>query len=225
MNAHHEVPLRGLLLLAVALAAVIFVCPLLLASKIPLLDPDEGLHASIAQEMAQRRRLARAAADGKTLSRQADPLLLGGSRLLETLRHVGSSRAAAGADAGAVGDDRHRAGRAADVRPHRGAARRRALCHHDPAGGPGPGAGDDVALVVWVTLAVLLCWESERTTTRRATLLCTLLLGLVLALAILTKGLAGVALVGVAQGGYLLLARRLSRKACLVGPRHWGSAA
>ncbi len=48
----HEVPLPGLLLLAVALAAIIFLCPLLLASKIPLLDPDEGLHASIAQEMA-----------------------------------------------------------------------------------------------------------------------------------------------------------------------------
>ena len=48
-----QAPVRGLLLLAVALAAIVFVYPLLLASKIPLLDPDEGLHASIAQEMAQ----------------------------------------------------------------------------------------------------------------------------------------------------------------------------
>ncbi len=52
MNAHREAPLRGLLLLAVALAAIVFVYPLLLAARIPLLDPDEGLHASIAQEMA-----------------------------------------------------------------------------------------------------------------------------------------------------------------------------
>jgi len=41
-----------LLLLAAALAMVIFVLPL--AVNFPLLDPDEGLHASIAQEMVER---------------------------------------------------------------------------------------------------------------------------------------------------------------------------
>ena len=35
------------------LALVVYVYPLLLASRIPLLDPDEGLHAAIAQEMAR----------------------------------------------------------------------------------------------------------------------------------------------------------------------------
>src|SRR5580698_3082198 len=35
-------------------AAVVFGCPLLIAYRIPLLDPDEGLHASIAQEMVER---------------------------------------------------------------------------------------------------------------------------------------------------------------------------
>ena len=78
-------------------------------------------------------------------------------------------------------------------------------------------AAHDVALVVWVKLATLLFWESERTTTRRAALTCILLLGTVLGLAILTKGLAGVALVGVAYGGDLLLARRLTLRACLGG--------
>ena len=78
-------------------------------------------------------------------------------------------------------------------------------------------AAHNVALVVWVTLGVLLFWESERTPTRRAAVACTLLLGLVLGLAILTKGLAGVALIGVAYGGHLLLARRLTTRACLVG--------
>ena len=41
-----------MLALAAVLAAVIFVYPLSLG--IPLLDPDEGLHASIAQEMVER---------------------------------------------------------------------------------------------------------------------------------------------------------------------------
>ena len=42
----------GLLALAAVLAAVVFVLPL--ALPIPLMDPDEGLSASIAQEMAER---------------------------------------------------------------------------------------------------------------------------------------------------------------------------
>ena len=44
--------LRPLAMLAVALAGVMFVFPL--AVRFPLLDPDEGLHASIAQEMVER---------------------------------------------------------------------------------------------------------------------------------------------------------------------------
>ena len=43
---------RTLALLAVVLAAVMFVFPL--AIGFPLLDPDEGLHASIAQDMVER---------------------------------------------------------------------------------------------------------------------------------------------------------------------------
>ena len=40
---------RPLVLLAIAIAAIMFVFPLFI--RFPLLDPDEGLHASIAQEM------------------------------------------------------------------------------------------------------------------------------------------------------------------------------
>lgn len=43
---------RPLVLLAIAVGVVIFVLPLFL--RFPLLDPDEGLHASIAQEMVER---------------------------------------------------------------------------------------------------------------------------------------------------------------------------
>ena len=37
----------------VALTAFGLICPLLAAPRIPLVDPDEGLHASIAQEMVE----------------------------------------------------------------------------------------------------------------------------------------------------------------------------
>ena len=43
---------RPLVLLAIVIAAVMFVFPLFVHSR--LLDPDEGLHASIAQEMVER---------------------------------------------------------------------------------------------------------------------------------------------------------------------------
>ena len=43
---------RQFVVLAVVLALVIFVFPLLI--RFPLLDPDEGLHAEIAREMAER---------------------------------------------------------------------------------------------------------------------------------------------------------------------------
>ena len=43
---------RPLVLLAIVIAAVMFVFPLFVS--FPLLDPDEGLHASIAQEMVER---------------------------------------------------------------------------------------------------------------------------------------------------------------------------
>ncbi len=44
--------LRPLAVTAILLAVIMFVFPL--AIRFPLLDPDEGLHASIAQEMVER---------------------------------------------------------------------------------------------------------------------------------------------------------------------------
>ena len=40
--------------LALVVAGIFFFYPLFRADHIPLLDPDEGLHASIAQEMVER---------------------------------------------------------------------------------------------------------------------------------------------------------------------------
>ena len=67
----------------------------------------------------------------------------------------------------------------------------------------------DVALVPWVNLALLCFWESDRGGSSRRAWAWTAAAGVVLGLAILTKGLAGVALVGIAYGGYLIVSRRL----------------
>ncbi len=67
----------------------------------------------------------------------------------------------------------------------------------------------DVALVTWVNLALLCLWESDRDGSSRRAWTWTAAAGVVLGLAILTKGLAGVALVGIAYGGYLIVSKRL----------------
>ena len=78
-------------------------------------------------------------------------------------------------------------------------------------------AAHDVALVPWVAFATLLLWESEQTSSPRKALAATIGAGVFLGLAVLTKGLVGVALVAAAYGGYLLLTRRLRPAACLRG--------
>ena len=207
----------GLMLLAAVLAAIVFLAPLLLAPDIPLLDPDEGLHASIAQEMVQRGDWLVPRLMGKSF---LDKPILYFWAQAAALRLLGMSEAAvllAGTAAGSAGHDRDRSGGAWMFGRTAGVLAAVLYASMILPVALAQAAAHDVALVVWVTLATLLFWESERTTTRRAALTCILLLGTVLGLAILTKGLAGVALVGVAYGGHLLLARRLTLRACLGG--------
>ena len=64
----------------------------------------------------------------------------------------------------------------------------------------------DVALVPWINLTLLCLWESGRAAGRRCVAACLLGAGAALGLSILTKGLAGVAVVAVAYGGCQLLA-------------------
>ncbi|MGD0896699.1 MAG: glycosyltransferase family 39 protein [Thermoguttaceae bacterium] len=240
--------------LAAVVAAVIFLYPLAIASRIPLLDPDEGLHASIAQEMVERGDWIVPRLFGQVFLDK--PILYFWCEAL-SLRLFGMSEAAvrlpglllglAGAVAtGLLGRrmfDR-RAGLAAGV------------CYATmilPAA-LAQAPAHDVALVPWVVLSLLLFWEADRAAVERVR--CQLSVvsrqssvvscqssatncngprttdhgrqianpwalavanGLVLALAILTKGLAGVALVGIAYGGYLLATRRLRLAHCLRG--------
>jgi 4-amino-4-deoxy-L-arabinose transferase-like glycosyltransferase len=78
-------------------------------------------------------------------------------------------------------------------------------------------AAHDVALIPFVNLAILGFWEADRATTRRRAWGCTLATGVALGLACLSKGLVGIAVVGVAYGCYLLAARRLTPAVCLRG--------
>jgi 4-amino-4-deoxy-L-arabinose transferase-like glycosyltransferase len=208
---------RGAGLLAAALVAALYLYPLAIAGSIPLLDPDEGIHATIAQEIVDHGDwITPHLLDKPFLDK---PILYFWAQAL-SLHLLGMSEAAVrlpGLMFGLLGAlttgwlgarmlDRQ-TGLIAGlfygtmIFPV-------ALCQ---------AAAPDVALVPWVNLAVLSFWEMLRGGSRRRAMLATLAAGLALGLAILTKGLVGVALVGIACGMYVLLGRRLNVSVCGYG--------
>jgi 4-amino-4-deoxy-L-arabinose transferase-like glycosyltransferase len=202
--------------LGLALLAVLaVVCPLLAAPSIPLVDPDEGLHASIAQEMVE-------SGDWTVPHLMNEPFLdkpiLYFWAIAASLKIFGMSEAAVrlpGLLFGMFGTLTtaalgwrllgRRTGLIAGVF-YSSMILNMALIQLPT---------HDVALVPWVNLALLLFWESDRGGWRGREWGCTAAAGVVLGLAILTKGLAGVALVGIAYGGYLIVSRRLRPIHCL----------
>jgi 4-amino-4-deoxy-L-arabinose transferase len=200
---------------AAAVLAALYVAPL--ALRLPLLDPDEGLHAAISQEMVERgdwvtpRFLGQPFLDKPILffwAQAASLRLLGSSEA--AIRGVGLGFAVLGAVAvGWLG--------------------RRLL-------GTGAGATacvvyatmllplalaqtavHDVALVPWVVLAVAAFWEARFTASARGTLAWSVLAGVWLGLALLTKGLVGVAVVGLAVGAWLIWEGAVSLRLVGVG--------
>lgn len=206
---------RWTLALGVVLAGVIFCYPLVLGTA--LLDPDEGLHASIAQEMVER-------GDWLTPSFMGEPfldkpILFFWAEAL-SLRLFGMHEAAVrlpGLMFGLLGAVTtgimgwRMLGRpvgllaglfyATMILP---VALAQAAVH-------------DVSLIPCVNMALLLFWESDRAAGWRAESKHALAIGLFLGLACLAKGLAGVTLVGVAYGCYLLASGRLTVAACIRG--------
>ena len=204
----------GAWLVGAVLGVALFVYPLTLDT--PLLDPDEGFHAAIAQEMVDRgdwlvpRLFGKPFWDkpafyfwfeaaslqwfGMTEAAVRLPGLLFGLLGVLSTGLVGArlwGRRVGYLAAGLY---------ATMFLPL-------ALCQ---------AATPDVALVVWVNLALLLLWESEWATARRAIPL-VVGAGVCMGLAMLTKGLFGVALIVVAQGGYLVCSRRLTAWSLLRG--------
>lgn len=207
--------LPWLLASGLVLTAVFFVYPLFLNS--PLIDPDEGLHASIAQEMVEQGDWVTPTFLGEPFFDK--PILFSWSQALSFElfgMNEGASRLAGmcfgllgtlstgliawrlfGRTVGAVAVILY----VSSVYP---VALTQVASH-------------DVALIPWINLAILLFWEADWQQSRRGRVLCTVGIGIALGLASLTKGLVGVALVGVAYGSYLLAMRRLTVAACVRG--------
>ena len=222
-NGNWKFGLAGL----IAVAALGLICPLLAAPRVPLVDPDEGLHAAIAQEMVERGDWLVPRLFGEPYFERpifyfwaiaASLKLFGDSEM--AVRLPGLLFGMAGTLTTAAVAWRllgRRTGLVAGVF-YASMILPLALVQM-PA--------HDVALVPWVNLALLCFWESEgerrkdeggrmkdegpfrlspfafRLSAWAAAA------GVLLGLAILTKGLVGVALVGVAYGGYLVVSRRL----------------
>lgn len=213
MRSHSTDRARWLAVLAIGVAMVVFGYPLLLG--IPLLDPDEGLHASIAQEMVERGNWVTPSLFGEPFLDK--PIAYFWAQAV-SLRFLGMNEAAVrlpGLMFGLLG-------------AMTTAAVAWRLFGHTEALLAGlfyatmilptalaQAAAHDVALVPSVNLAILAFWESDRTASRRAAAAWTVAAGLLLGLACLTKGLVGIAVVGVAYGSHLLLTARLRPAACM----------
>src|SRR5208282_1493953 len=191
------------------LAALGVICPLLIAPRVPLVDPDEGLHASIAQEMVE-------SGDWTVPHLLNEPFLdkpiLYFWAIAASLKVFGMSEAAVrlpGLLFGMLGTltTVAIAWRILDRRTGLIAGVFYASMILPLALVQVP--SHDVALVPLVNLALLCFWESDCGGSRLRVWAWTAAAGMVLGLAILTKGLAGVAMVGIAYGGYLIVSKRL----------------
>jgi 4-amino-4-deoxy-L-arabinose transferase-like glycosyltransferase len=197
---------RWLAALAAALAAIVFAFPLTV--YFPLLDPDEGLHASIAQEMVERGDWLTPHFMGEPFLDK--PILYFWCQAL-SLRLFGANEAAVrlpglmfgllGAiTTGLIGRRMfgYTAGWVAGIF-YGTMILPVALAQV---------ASHDVALIPCINLAILFLWESERTKSMTAAAGYVGAIGFLLGLTLLTKGLIGVALVLTAYGCYVLVTRR-----------------
>lgn len=205
-------PAHTFALLAVTVA--VFVLPL--GSGLPLLDPDEGLHAAIAREMVERgdwvtpRLLQAPFLDKPVLffwAQAGSISLLGPSEL--AVRLPGLLLGLAGALA---------VGLLARVTcgPGRGAMASAFCATTLLPLALAQAAVHDVVLVPCVALALAAFWKAAYATGSRKRLWWCVCAGLPLGVSVLAKGLAGVAIAGLAFSVWLLAARRV-RPSLLVG--------
>ena len=210
-----DVSLRQLIVAASLIALLIFLGPV--ALRIPLTDPDEGFHASIAQEMVERGDWVTPRFQGEAFFDK--PILFTWAQAL-SLKLLGMNEdavrlpgllfgLAAMLATGVVGWRSSGPERAYWPR----CSMRRWSCQPSWA----QLAVHDVALVPFAALATLLFWEADRASGFRTKAGLAVTIGVLLGLSCLTKGFVGVGLVGVSYGSYLLVTRRLSLEACVRG--------
>lgn len=202
---------RSLLLMSIVACVIeIYLYPLALGT--PLMDPDEGIHATIAQEMVERGDYVIPRYLGVPF--RDKPILFSAAQAV-SLRIFGMNEAAVRlpgvlfALLGCV-TTALLARRMFDAESAMYATLASltlvlpAILTQSPA--------HDVALVPFINLLVLSFWEQETATDAKHRWLWVAAMSVSAALAILTKGLIGLAVVAPGIGAYALLTRRLSLK-------------
>ncbi len=190
----------------VLLLAMLYVLPLV--APFPLLDPDEGLHAAITQEMLARGDWVLPRFLGEPFLDK--PILFFWAQAA-SFRAFGEHEAAArlpGLVFGALGA-LSTGWLAATMLGPRGwlAALLYTTMIVPVALMEVP--VHDIAIVPFVNAALLAFWRAARAARHRQVLSWSAVAGMALGLAMLTKGLTGVAIVGLAHGTVLLLERRV----------------
>lgn len=190
-------------------ALAIYVYPLTLST--PLLDPDEGIHARIAQEMANSGDYFVPRLNGKPF--RDKPALFSAAQAL-SLRAFGESESAIrlpGMIFALLGSLTTviLARRLFDVETslHTAFASLTLALPGILAQSP----AHDIALVPWTNLIVLAYWEQVHATSARKRWGYCLAMAFCIALALLTKGLIGVAIIAAGLGLYSIVSRTLSK--------------
>jgi 4-amino-4-deoxy-L-arabinose transferase-like glycosyltransferase len=196
-----------------AVLAVVYVSPLLVS--FPLLDPDEGLHATIAQEMVERGDYVTPSFQGKAFFDK--PILYFWAQAL-SLRLLGMTEAAVrlpGLLLGLLGavSTGLVAGRLFGTQTGRMATLLYATTILPAA--LAQAAAHDVATVPCTNFALLCFWNALHAPDGRRAARHYLAAGLFLGLNGLAKGLLGVAIVLLAFGLYVLVSRRIRGGVCL----------
>ncbi len=204
---------RMLISAGIVAAFLVFVYTLLLPT--PLLDPDEGIHATISQEMVENNEWIVPRLRGEPFLDK--PILFFWAQML-SLKMFGMTESAVrlpGLLFGLLGaiTTGLLAGRLFGARAGWYAwlismtmflplVLAQAAVH-------------DVALVPWTNLALLCLWEMELATGLRRQLGLLVATACMLGLAFLTKALIGVAVIGVGYSLFLLISRRLTIGSCV----------
>ncbi|MEQ9409691.1 MAG: glycosyltransferase family 39 protein [Fuerstiella sp.] len=194
-------------------AVLIYVYPLFAAT--PLLEPDEGLHATISQEMLEHGEWVVPRFRGEPFPDK--PILYFWAQML-SLKAFGMNELAVrlpGLMFGLLGSlaTGLLAGRLFDSQTGLLACLI-SMSMFLPLS-LAQAAAHDVALVPWTSLALLCLWEMERSSVRRRQRTWLAGAAVMFALAILTKALIGVAIIGIGYGGFLILSRQIRTGRCL----------
>jgi hypothetical protein len=207
--------MRWLWITAALVAAAFFVYPLALA--VPLVDPDEGLHAAIAQEMAEEGDWVIPQFLGQSFLDK--PILYTWAQAL-SLKLFGMTAAAVrlpGLLFGLLGMITTGAVGWRMFGPLIGLVSGILYATMVLPTGLAQCAAHDVALVPCISLSILLFWEADRASRSKTRTVLTLATGVALGLSCLAKGFVGIGLVGAAYGSYLLVTRRVTVGACVRG--------